>query len=118
MKTEIPRTNQQNRALHKLFSLLADKLNEQGLEMKVILKGDTKIWWTPKSVKEYLWRPLQKAMFQKESTTELEKQIEIDKIHEQLMHILGEKHGVEYIDFPNDPDRYVENFGTKNEWKV
>ena len=38
----------------------------------------------------------------KESTTELEKQVEIDKVHEQLMHILGEKHGVEFIPFPHE----------------
>jgi len=94
------RTGQQNRGMHKFFSMLSETLNLAGLEMKLILKGDTQIWWTPDSVKEYLWRPIQKSMFGKESTTELDKQIEIDKIHEQLMHILGEKHGVEYIPFP------------------
>ena len=104
------RTGQQNRALHKFFSMLSETLNLAGLEMKLVLKGDTQIWWTVESVKEYLWRPLQKVMFQKESTTELEKQIEIDKIHEQLMHILGEKHGVEYIPFPSEkkPEEKVE----------
>src|SRR3990167_3562171 len=94
------RTGQQNKGLHLFFTMLSEALNLAGLEMKVVLKAETEIWWTPLSVKEYLWRPLQKAMFQKESTTELEKQVEIDKIHEQLMHILGEKHGVEFISFP------------------
>lgn len=94
------RTGQQNKALHKFFSMLSESLNLAGLEMKVVLKANTEIWWTMESVKEYLWRPLQKVMFGKESTTELEKQVEIDKIHEQLMHILGEKHGVKYIPFP------------------
>ena len=96
------RTSQQNRGLYLFFTQLAEALNMAGLEMKVVLKGDTQIWWTSESVKEYLWRPLQKAMYQKESTTELEKQVEIDKIHEQLMHILGEKHGVEFIEFPHE----------------
>lgn len=96
------RTGQQNRALHKFFSMLSETLNLAGLEMKVVLKADTEIWWTLESVKEYLWRPLQKVMFGKESTTELEKQVEIDKVHEQLMHILGEKHHVEYIPFPHE----------------
>lgn len=82
--------------------MLAEALNLAGLEMKVVLKSDTEIWWTMESVKEYLWRPIQKAMFGKESTTELEKQVEIDKIHEQLMHLLAEKHGLEWIDFPAD----------------
>lgn len=96
------RTSQQNKALHKFLSLLSDELNKAGLEMKVVLKGDTSIWWTPSAVKEYLWRPLQKAMFQKESTTDLSKGNEITAIHEQLMHILGEKHGLEYIPFPSE----------------
>lgn len=93
------RTTQQNRALHKFFTLLSDELNTKGLEMPMVLT--TSIWWTPSAVKERLWRPLQKAMYNKTSTTELEKGDEINKIHEQLMFILGEKHGVDYIDFPN-----------------
>jgi hypothetical protein len=100
-----PRTLDQNRAMHKFFQLLSDSLNMAGLEMKVVLKGDTQIWWTPEAVKSYLWKALQKSMYQKQSTTELEKHEEITKIHEQLMHLLGEKHGLEYIPFPNDPDK-------------
>ena len=102
------RTGQQNKALHKFFSMLSESLNLAGLEMKVILKAETEIWWTMESVKEYLWRPLQKMMYGKESTTELEKQVEIDKIHEQLMHLLGEKHGIEYIPFPSEPEKKEE----------
>jgi hypothetical protein len=96
------RTNKQSRALHLFFTMLSEALNLGGLEMKIVLKYETEIWWTPESVKIYLWKPLQKAMFGKESTTELEKQVEIDKVHEQLMHLLGEKHGVEYIPFPSE----------------
>lgn len=94
------RTGQQNKALHKFFTLLAESLNLSGLEMKKVLQGE--IWWTPHSVKENLWRPVQKAMTGIESTTELEKQVDIDKIHEQLMHRLSEKHEVEWIEFPHE----------------
>jgi hypothetical protein len=97
------RTDTQNKALHKFFSLLSDKLNEQGLEMPMVLK--TSIWWTPYEVKERLWKPLQAKMYGKKSTTELDKTWEIDKIHEQLMQILGERCNVEYIDFPHDPEK-------------
>ena len=100
------RTGQQNKALHKFFSLLSESLNMSGLEMKKVLKGE--IWWTPYSVKENLWKPLQKAMFGKESTTELEKQVDIDKVHEQLMHRLGEVHSVEFIPFPSEPEKKEE----------
>src|SRR3990167_3370994 len=55
------RTPQQNKGLHLFFTQLAEALNLAGLEMKVVLKGDTQIWWTLETVKEYLWRPLQKV---------------------------------------------------------
>lgn len=99
------RTLTQNNALHLFYNQLSDALNMAGLEMKVVLKGDTQIWWTPDSVKAYLWKPLMKAMFQKEHTSELDKHEEITAIHEQLMHILGERNFLEYIPFPNDPDK-------------
>ena len=97
------RTKTQNNALHKFFSLLADKLNEQGLDMKTIIRA--KIWWTPENVKKELWAPVQKAKFGTESTKDLEKQMEIDMIHENLMQILGENWGVEYVDFPHDASK-------------
>lgn len=102
------RTSQQNKAMHKFFSLLADEMNEKGLDMRVVLKESVDIWWTPEMIKEYLWRPFQRAKYGKESTTDLEKIDEIDNIHEDLMRNLGEKFGVEYIDFPSfetDPDK-------------
>ena len=107
------RTKQQNKAMRKLFSLLSDELNEKGLEMKVILKSDCKIWWTPEAILEYLWRPLQKVMYQKESTTQLTTQ-EVNKIYEQLAKIIGEKHGIE-INFPSqqETDNYLKSYENK-----
>jgi hypothetical protein len=102
------RTDSQNKALHKFFSLLSDKLNEQGLDMKKVIKAE--IWWTPSAVKEKLWKPVMEAKYGKRSTTELEKQMEIDAIHENLMEILGKNWGVEYIDFPSNPNT-ISNYG-------
>ena len=99
------RTLTQNGALHRFFQLLSDALNMAGLEMKIVLSGETQIWWTADSVKTYLWKKLQFKMFGKEHTADLDKLEEITKIHEQLMHLLGEKHGLEYIPFPNDPNK-------------
>lgn len=102
------RTTQQNRALWKFFSLLSDEMNEKGLDMRTTLKESIEIWWTPEMVKEYLWKPFMKAKYGKESTTEMEKIDEIDKIHEDLMRNLGEKFGIEFIDWPSyetDPDK-------------
>ena len=65
------RTIQQNKALHVLFQLLADELNNAGLDMRKTLKPEVEIPWTPRNVKEFLWRPIQKAQLNKASTTEL-----------------------------------------------
>ena len=94
------RTTQQNKALHKFFEMLADSLNEQGLDMRVVLKEDAEIPWTKESVKNHLWRPLQKALEGKESTTEMDTK-DPSEIHQVLMKHLGEKLGVPYIDFPS-----------------
>ena len=95
------RTLTQNNALHLFYQHLADALNNAGLDMRVVLKPTFNIPWSTFSVKEYLWRPLQKSLLKKESTTDLNKLEEIDKVHEVLMRELGEKHGVEYVEFPH-----------------
>lgn len=93
------RTPQQNKALYKFFNLLSDKLNEQGLELPHVIH--TTLWWTPEDVKNRLWKPLQKKHYGTDSTADLEKIQQIDHIHEELMRILGERCGVEYVDFPS-----------------
>ena len=95
------RTDTQNRSLHKGFELIAKTLNDAGLDMRKVIKPEVDIPFTKESVKEFLWRPIQKAMFSKKSTTELDKVSEIDEVWEVLMRHLGEKHGIEYIEFPN-----------------
>lgn len=93
------RTNQQNKALHVLFKLLADELNKNGLDMKKTLKPEIDIPWTPASTKEFLWRPVQLAQLDKISTTELTT-IEIDEVFDTIIRHLGEKFGLT-IDFPS-----------------
>lgn len=93
------RTSQQNKALHKYFSMVADALNEQGIEFtKVFKTADLMI--TPVIVKECMWKPLQQALFGKESTTELSKQQEIDKVYDVINRKLSESYGI-YVPFPN-----------------
>lgn len=93
------RTLRQNAALHTLFTHLAEELNLAGLDMKKALKPSIDIWWTPESVKEYLWRPIMKAQLNKESTTELTT-VDIDKVFETINKHIGEKFGL-VIDFPS-----------------
>ncbi len=83
---------------------LAQSLNESGKDMRVVLKPEYSIPWTKDNVHDHLWIPIQKALYGTNSTTFLTKLEQIDKIHEVIMRELGEKHGIEYIEFPNDPD--------------
>jgi len=97
---EKQRTLQQNKALHKYFEILSTDLNTLGLDARVILKPTYNIWWNPDMVKRDLFHPLCKAMFNKESTKDLTT-AEVDKVYEQLSHMLGEKWGVE-VSFPSE----------------
>jgi len=101
-----PRTDQQNRGLHKGFDLLAAALNDAGLDMRVVLKPEICIPWTKDSVKNYLYRPIMQAMYDKRSTTELEKQEEPGAVWETMMRFLMEKHHIEYIPFPSHGPGY------------
>jgi len=85
------RTVAQNNALHLLFTQLAEELNEKGLDMRQLIREEVDISWTPYSVKEYLWRPLQKIITGKRSTTKLSKTQEIDTIYKNLNRILIER---------------------------
>lgn len=99
-KDKPQRTLTQNKALHKFCDLLSKALNDAGLDMRAVMKPEAEIPWTPENVKDNLWRPVQKAMYGKESTTELDT-AEVSKVHEALMRHLGQKLGVPYVSFPN-----------------
>lgn len=100
------RTNQQNRALHKGCDIIAQTLNAAGLDMRTVLKHEVEIPWTTASVKKYLFTSIMTAMTGKTSTTELEKQGEIEQVWETLMRFLMEKHHIEYIPFPSHELEY------------
>jgi len=92
------RSTSQNNALHLYLSHLSTALNNAGLDMKTVLKEEADIPWTPANAKEHLWKPIQKVMTDKDSTTE-PNTIEYVKIYETLNRHLGEKHGV-YVPWP------------------
>lgn len=93
------RTNQQNKAIHTLFQLLADNLNDAGYDMRRTLRQDIDIPWSGATVKEYLWRPIQQAQLNKKSTTELTTK-EIDQVFDTLNRHLGDKLGL-HVPFPS-----------------
>ncbi len=87
------RTLTQNAALHVYFKLLSDTLNDAGLDMKKVLKPTVDIPWTPKAIKDFIWRPIMKAQLGKTSTTEMST-VDIDSVFETINRHLGEKLGV------------------------
>lgn len=91
--SEEQRTDQQNKALHKYCELLAEALNDAGLDMKQVLKPEIDIPWTKESVKNHLWRPIQQVMMDKESTTEMSTADPGD-IYLVLNRHIGEKFGI------------------------
>ena len=93
------RTTQQNKALHKYCEMLAESLNDAGLDLRKTLRHDIEVPWTKDLVKEYLWRPIQEAMTEKESTTDLTT-VEPSEIHTVLSRHLGEKFGI-YVPWPS-----------------
>jgi len=99
MKAPSQRTPQQNKSIHMLFDMLAFELNAGGLDMRVVLKPEIAIPWTAESVKENLWRPFQRAMYQKESTAQLTT-VELQHVFETLNRHLGEKFGL-HVPFPS-----------------
>ena len=95
------RTIPQNNALHKYFEQVAEALNNAGLDTKKTIQlFRVDIPWTTVSVKEVLWKTIQRSMLGKSSTTELDRLGEIEKCWEVLNRFLGER-GIESIPFPS-----------------
>jgi hypothetical protein len=112
------RTALQNNSLHLGLTLIAKTLNDSGLDLRKVLKPEVDIPWTTESAKEYLWRPIQKIMTGKDSTTKLDKVSEITEIWDVIMRHLGEKHHVEYIPFPHKEKEEFDTSGLHKDLEV
>lgn len=89
----------QNKALHLFCNQLAAALNDAGLDMKKVLSHHKDIPWSGHEVKERIWRPVQEAMLNKESTRDAETS-EYSKVYEVLNRHFGEKHGL-HVEWPS-----------------
>jgi hypothetical protein len=96
-----PRTSQQNRSLHLWFKLLAEEFNNAGYTVQLVLSQKMDLDWDAAKIKELLWRPAQKAIVRKKSTTELSKLEDIDKVYEHLNRHLAEKFFI-HVPFPHE----------------
>lgn len=98
-------TDNQRKAFHKGCEELANHLNEHGKDMRAVLKHDVDIPWSKDTVKEFIFRPIMKALYGYESHTELKKIEEVSKLWDVAFKHLGERVEVEYMEFPHDPNR-------------
>lgn len=92
------RTAQQNKAMHKYFQMLADELNGAGLTIEKTMTQPIELPWSPDTIKELMWRKVQMALTEKESTTELERN-EITEIYDVINKHLSQTFGV-HVPFP------------------
>ena len=87
------RTTKQNNAMHKYFTMLADNLNDAGLDQRKLLKPSYLLPWSCNSVKKHLWGGIMKALTGKEHTSDLDRN-EVSEVYEVLNRNLAEKYGV------------------------
>ena len=93
------RTGTQNNAMHLYFTQLAKALNDAGYTVAMVLKKPLNISWSGGLVKELLWRQVQDAIVDKDSTAELERQ-ECSQIYDEVNRAVVERTGVS-IPFPS-----------------
>jgi len=104
MTTESQRTRQQNNALHKGFTMLAETLNDSGYDMKAVLAvKEVDVPWTGELVKKVLYSGIMEAMTGKDSTADLTTK-EVSQVWEVLTRHLGDKLGVVCPPFPHEDE--------------
>jgi membrane protease subunit (stomatin/prohibitin family) len=104
------RSSQQNKALHMLFTIISSQLNEMGIDFQYVgLKGmELSMRHTPDLVKNFIWRPIQIALFDIKSTTKINTK-QINEIVDVLTKFFAEKGVV--IQFPSKDqiDKLINN---------
>lgn len=95
------RSNLQNSALHVYCKLLAEALNDAGYSFIIEICGKrSEIDWSMHSVKEYMWRPIQKIIANKKSSAKCTTK-DYPEIYENLNRLTSERFGVS-VDWPID----------------
>lgn len=84
--------------------MLAEALNDAGLDVQHTLRHDISVPWSGTAVKELIWRPVMLAMTGKSSTTEMDA-TEPSQVCDVLNRHLGEKFGI-YVPWPSEESLY------------
>ena len=97
------RTLKQNASTHLYFTMLAKQLNDAGYSFTKVMREPAlykmDIDWNLELVKANLWKPIQVAIFDKQSTTSLNKQ-DITRIYDTANRYTSERMGIS-VPFPN-----------------
>ena len=97
LKTGKQRSGLQNKSLHVFCDQVAEKLNDAGFDFRLFIKDGYPVPFNAQLVKDYLWRPVQKAITGKDSTTKPERGQYIE-IYDALNVKLAE-HGI-FVEWP------------------
>mgnify|MGYP001117804760 CR=1 FL=1 len=100
---EMTRSEIQNAALHSMFRRLSTSLNDAGYDMKheQLVKKD--LPWTEQNIKEVLFKPMIKQLYNVDSTTKLTKEQLSDAV-EALFKGIAMRTGVTVPFTTNDRD--------------
>jgi hypothetical protein len=103
------RTRSQNNALHLYLTQVAEELDRNGHTLQDVVKAITKVEIRPTmlNIKDVVWREIQKSQLGIESTTELKKQEDIDKVYDVMNKWLGTYFEI-HIPFPVDEQKQFE----------
>lgn len=88
------RSHQQNSAIHAYCDEVAKVMQARGMDMKTVVKEGVPIEPTMHMVKEYMWRPIQKAVTGVESTRRINT-VEVNEVYEHLSRLLAERYSID-----------------------
>jgi len=94
------RTLAQNRSYHLWASMIASTLNSTGMTVPKIIKLDTV--WSSERIKELIFKPTIKALYNKKSSTQLKKN-EFDGLIDTIIQAFASK-GISIPEFPSYED--------------
>ena len=83
MEKKVKYTDKQRNSIFAYCSELADTLNASGQDMRKVLKPEVEIPWTKMNVHKFMWKPVQKLLFDTNSTRDLETR-QVSEVYETL----------------------------------
>jgi len=111
------RTLSQNRALHLWLTQKAQQCRDAGVTPRMAFEQTIELEMTPEMMKE-IWRTVQKALYHKQSTTELDKVGEIDELVEHLNRFFANHFNLPGLPLPSYEPGYKDTAPLKDNDEV